>query len=388
MNYYIGVMSGTSLDGIDITLTRFSLEGDFQLIAAQTYPFSRTLHDILQQLINKQTCHLQELGEADIALGRLIGQSINEFLETQKISAKDITAIGSHGQTLFHSPNSSLPFSLQIGNADVIAEITGITTVADFRQRDIAAGGQGAPLVPAFHQSLFKSAMENRIIVNIGGISNITILPISGAVIGFDTGPGNCLLDYWTQLHTKQPYDKSGMWAASGRSNNELLHHLLDEPYFRKNAPKSTGRELFNQNWLETKLTHVSQTFANEDVQATLTEFTAITIATDINRYAQDDSAVFICGGGAHNDYLLNRLQAYLSSNTVSTTEAIGLHPDWVESCAFAWLAYRRITNQTANLVDVTGASHSVMLGAIYSSSDASYSCEDNKASTSVLLSA
>jgi len=367
MSYYIGVMSGTSLDGIDIALVQFSEADKFEFITAQTYPFTESLRDSLQQLIVNQSCHLQELGEVDIALGLLIGQSINQFLQSQQLSADRISAIGSHGQTLFHSPNNALPFSLQIGNANVIAETTGITTVADFRQRDIAAGGQGAPLVPAFHQSLFNSVSEDRVIVNIGGISNITILPTAGLVSGFDTGPGNCLLDYWIQSHLKKPYDKSGRWAQSGQCNVQLLQHFLNEAYLKQTAPKSTGRELFNQDWLATKLAGFNQTLANEDIQATLTEFTAVTIATDIIHYAPESRHIFICGGGAHNAYLLSRLQAKLSKHSISTTEAIGLHPDWVEGAAFAWLAYRRMTKQPANLPAVTGASHSTMLGAVYS---------------------
>ncbi len=368
MTYYIGVMSGTSLDGIDIAITDFSLSGEFQFIAAQTFPFPEELHSKLQQLITKPITSLQELGNIDTLLGQVIGQSINQLLVQHALNSKDIAAIGSHGQTIFHSPTGKTPFSHQIGNANVIAEITGITTVADFRQRDIAAGGQGAPLVPAFHQALFSASDEDRVIVNIGGISNLTIIPSSTdmPIIGFDTGPGNVLLDYWTQLQLNEPYDRAGQWAASGQYNNELLNLFLDEHYFKQTPPKSTGRELFNQQWFEQVNVRFNQNIAEADIQATLVELTAHTISADIKAYAASNSQVFICGGGAHNDYLLSRLQSLLDSNNVSTTELLGLHPDWVEACAFSWLAYRTMNKQTGNLPSVTGATHPVVLGAIH----------------------
>ncbi|MFW5426155.1 MAG: anhydro-N-acetylmuramic acid kinase [Methylophagaceae bacterium] len=368
MNYYIGVMSGTSLDGVDVAITTFDSSGDFQFVTAQTFPFPKQLHRKLQSLITVPQCRLQELGEVDIALGQLIGNSINDLLLSQQLSAKDIVAIGSHGQTLFHSPNGNSPFSLQIGNASVIAEITGITTVADFRQRDIAAGGQGAPLVPAFHQALFGGLNQDNVIVNIGGISNITLLPASPSevVIGFDTGPGNALLDYWTKLHLNKAYDESGQWAQSGQCNEKLLSIFLNEPYFKQDIPKSTGRELFNQAWLDNNLAKFSQKLAPADVQATLVELTALTIAEDIEAYKKSARNVFVCGGGAHNDYLLARLQSLLDNKKVSTTDDLGLHPDWVEACAFSWLAYRTINQQAGNLTAVTGAKHSVILGAIH----------------------
>ena len=369
MAYYIGVMSGTSLDGVDVAITSFDPAGDFQFVTAQTFPFPEQLHLKLQLLIANQQCSLQELGKVDVALGRLIGQSINQLLNSQNLIAKDIVAIGSHGQTLFHSPSSEFPFSLQIGNANEIAEITGITTVADFRQRDMAAGGQGAPLVPAFHQALFSSNNEERVIVNVGGISNITTLPISSVepVLGFDTGPGNVLLDYWTKLQLDKTFDESGAWAASGQFDENLLSIFLNEQYFEQTIPKSTGRELFNKTWLDNKLAEYSQELTPADVQTTLVELTARTIANDIKAYANSSSAVFICGGGSHNNYLLGRLRALLDDMDVSTTADLYLHPDWVEACAFAWLAYRTVNQKAGNLTAVTGAKYPVILGAIYS---------------------
>ncbi len=370
MSYYIGVMSGTSLDGVDIAITTFDSLGDLQFVSAQTFPFPIQLHRKLQSLIIEPQCRLQELGEVDIALGQLIGESVNQLLASQQLSKNNIVAIGSHGQTLFHSPIGEFPFSLQIGNANVIAEITGITTVADFRQRDIAAGGQGAPLVPAFHQALFGNFNQDSVIVNIGGISNITLLPASASemVIGFDTGPGNVLLDYWSRLHLNKAYDECGQWAQSGQCNEKLLSIFLDEPYFKHDIPKSTGRELFNKAWLETNLAKFSQQLAPADVQTTLVELTALSIANHIDAYKKSARNVFICGGGAHNNYLLHRLQSLLDNKKVSTTEDLGLHPDWVEACAFAWLAYRTMNQQAGNLTSVTGARHPVVLGAVYSS--------------------
>ncbi|RKZ84536.1 MAG: anhydro-N-acetylmuramic acid kinase, partial [Gammaproteobacteria bacterium] len=253
MSLYIGVMSGTSLDGIDIAIVDVTNNNKCQLIAAQTFPFPTALHDKLLALITSQQCALKELGEVDVELGQITAQAINHLLTKHQLDANNISAIGSHGQTLFHAPNSDYPFSMQIGNGNVIAEQTGITTVADFRQRDIAAGGQGAPLVPAFHSELFADDHEDRVIVNIGGISNLTLLPANKdqAVTGFDTGPGNVLLDGWIQRHQQQTYDNQGQWAASGQCNDELLTSLLDEPYFQQAIPKSTGRELFNLNWLD-----------------------------------------------------------------------------------------------------------------------------------------
>ena len=369
MSYYIGVMSGTSLDGIDVAITSFSESGsNFQFVQAKTYQFPNELYQSIKQLITEQQSSLQNLGRLNIAIGQLIGRSINALLTEQNISATDIKAIGCHGQTIFHSPVGEYPFSQQIADANTIAEITGITTVTDFRQRDIAAGGQGAPLVPAFHQALFSSCDEDRVIVNIGGISNLTFLPLSPdePILGFDTGPGNVLLDYWTQLHLEQAYDSNGQWAASGKCNNTLLSYLLDEPYFMQEIPKSTGRELFNSNWLASKIAQELADLSPADIQATLTELTALTIANDIIKYAHTCNSVFICGGGAHNQHLLNRLQNLLDTRNISTTESLGLDPDWVEACAFSWLAQRTINKKPGNLPSVTGAKRSVILGAIY----------------------
>ena len=367
-------MSGTSLDGVDVAIVDVTASNKCQLIAAQTFPFPADLYQKLLALITSQQCELKELGEVDIELGQITAQSINHLLTKHQLDAKNIAAIGSHGQTIFHAPNSSYPFSMQIGNGNVIAEQTGITTVADFRQRDIAAGGQGAPLVPAFHSELFASNQEDRVIVNIGGISNLTLLAANKnqAVIGFDTGPGNVLLDGWIQRHQQQAYDKQGQWAASGQCDDELLATLVDEPYFQQATPKSTGRELFNMKWLDNKLVKFNHRISAVDVQATLVQLTAHSIATEIKYHLDSSKTIFICGGGAHNDYLVSQIQNLLGDKKVSTTDTLGLHPDWVEACAFAWLAYKTVNKQSGNMPAVTGASHSVILGAIYASSEVS----------------
>jgi len=364
-------MSGTSLDGVDVAITEFTDNGTFHLIAARTFPLSEKLYQKLHGLIVAPHTDLKNLGNIDIALGKLIGNSINELLSEQNIKSNDVVAIGSHGQTLFHSPIDENPFSQQIGNANVISELTGITTVADFRQRDIAAGGQGAPLVPAFHQALFSADNEARVLVNIGGISNITYLPQTSVtkqkVLGFDTGPGNTLIDHWTKTQLGKSFDANGEWAATGQVSKKLLSELLNESYFTQSIPKSTGRELFNPDWLNNKLSALSIDLSAEDIQATLVELTVKSIATHIIQHANNSDSIFICGGGAHNGYMLSRLQQLLTSKRVMTTEDLGLHPDWVEASAFAWLAYRTMNKQPGNLPSVTGAKHPVVLGAIYS---------------------
>jgi anhydro-N-acetylmuramic acid kinase len=375
VNYFIGVMSGTSLDGIDVAIVDLQNNTHVELIASQTYAFEPTLKQGLKTLIERQLCDLREFGELDIVMGQAIASAVNNLLDANNLSPKIIKAIGSHGQTVFHHPEGRHPFSLQIGNANVIAEHTGITTVADFRQRDMVLGGQGAPLVPAFHKVLFEDQQQHRAIINIGGISNITVLPATNhghQVVGFDTGPGNVLLDAWYEQHQKGPYDHDGLWGATGTVNKELLDLLLNDDYFKQAIPKSTGREYFNLNWLQHKLVKFQQQLKPQDVQATLTTLTAYSIAQDIRRYASHTEAVYVCGGGAHNSALMAVLQQSLSNIAVSTTEQLGLHPDWVEACAFAWLAAQTLANKTGNLPDVTGAQQATILGGVYSSNDAS----------------
>jgi len=373
MALFIGVMSGTSLDGIDIAIIDFA-DDSMQLLAAETFPFSDSLRLDLLKLINSGRTHLQQLGQIDMALGHAYSDAILQLLSETHIKAEDINAIGCHGQTIYHAPDAAYPFSMQIGNAHVVAEKTGIDTIADFRQRDMVLGGQGAPLVPAFHQALFHDAKCNRVIANIGGIGNITVLPADSTqpVSGFDTGPGNVLLDQWYQQHHNDLYDENGQWARDGEVNQALLKLLMSDPFLRQSAPKSTGREHFNLNWLTEKLTEFDTPIKARAVQKTLLQMTANSISDAILQYAAETDEVYVCGGGAHNAVLMQALTNALPTMSVDTTAALGLAPDWVEACAFAWLAKQTIQHQTGNLPAVTGASKPTILGAVYSSNAAS----------------
>jgi anhydro-N-acetylmuramic acid kinase len=299
-------------------------------------------------------------------LGQLYTDAILALLKKTGLQAKDITAIGNHGQTVFHQPTGAAPFTTQLGDANIIAMNTGITTIADFRRKDMALGGQGAPLVPAFHQSLFQSVSSSTIVVNIGGIANISVLRPKQKVIGYDTGPGNMLMDAWCMKHRQQPYDKDAKFALLGEVCQSLLNDLLSDPYFTLVPPKSTGRELFNLPWLEKILGR--HALSSQDVQRTLCEYTALTIANEVDQYRQGDTPeLLVCGGGAHNPLLMERLQAILPDWSVMPTDAKGVDSTNMEAMAFAWLAYRRIHNLPSNLPDVTGASRAVSLGVLYS---------------------
>lgn len=355
---YIGIMSGTSLDAIDVALVEFTpamhLLGQLELAMPNEI---RSEIRALNHLSDNELARSQILSQQ---LAKLFSQGCNDLLQKLNIKLETINAIGCHGQTLRHNPVAEHGYSLQIGNGALIAELTGITTVCDFRSRDIAAGGHGAPLVPAFQKAMFASQSENRAIINIGGMANLCYLGSNGQVCGFDTGPGNVLLDSWVQKHTQQAFDKSGAWAASGKVEDALLQAFLQEPYFAKAPPKSTGRELFDQHWLENfKLEH----FAPEDVQATLLELTAFTICQSLGSFSID--AIYLCGGGAYNQALVERIQT-LSQKPCHTTEAIGGDPNYLEAMAFAWLAKRCIEGQNNNCPEATGAKGQRILGAIY----------------------
>jgi anhydro-N-acetylmuramic acid kinase len=373
MGLYIGIMSGTSLDGVDVALIDIN-QHECQLKHAKTYSFDEKLHQQLLKLIVEQESKLFDFGEIDIKLGQFIASCINQFLAEYRIEPKQVIAIGSHGQTIFHSPNSNYPFSMQIGNANEIAQLTAITTVADFRQRDIAADGQGAPLVPAYHKEVFGSEVNNRVILNIGGMSNLTIIPAdkNESVFGFDSGPGNVLMDAWIFKKKALKYDANGDWAKSGQINEPLLNSLLSEPFFRQQIPKSTGRELFNLAWLETKIDNIKSPISDEDIQATLLALTTVSIAEAIKLYAAKTTEIYLCGGGAQNKALCSQLESLLTNTIISDTEVLGIHPDWVEACAFAWLAYKNIAREEIDLTSVTGAKSPVILGATYWSNEAS----------------
>ncbi|WP_323814289.1 anhydro-N-acetylmuramic acid kinase [Cellvibrio sp. NN19] len=363
---YIGLMSGTSADAIDAALV--DLQGTPQLIAQHTLQLSTDIRHKIHGISLPGDNEIDRMGSLDIELGTLFAQASSVLLAKSGLGADQIVAIGSHGQTIRHRPPGSAEgtFTLQIGDPNLIAELTGITTVADFRRRDMAAGGQGAPLVPAFHRAIFHSSHADRAIVNIGGMANITWLPAQGNVLGFDTGPGNVLMDIWIAEHLGKSYDQDGAWAASGTVNPLLLDAFLATPYFSLPAPKSTGRESFNRAWLDEKLGAVSPNIAPNDTQATLLELTAATIAESINSLSQKPKEIFICGGGAYNSALMERLKALLPQDKLASTSALGVDPQWVEAMAFAWLAQQTINHKPGNLREVTGAKREAILGGIY----------------------
>lgn len=351
------------MDAIDAALLDFQ-DDKCQLVASYSHTFPGELKQQLQGLIQSESISLRDFGTLDVALGRAFADATNQLIQQQQIDKNEITAIGSHGQTVFHAPDNTPPFTLQIGDPNCISQFTGITTVADFRRRDVAAGGQGAPLVPAFHNQVFRSQQHNRVILNIGGIANITVLPSdqNKPIFGFDTGPGNCLLDEWSQQHLNQAYDKNGAWAATGSINNELLQQLLADDYFSLPAPKSTGREYFNQHWLKQYSTDDTPV----NIQATLTQLSIESIAKAIETHAPDCNEIYVCGGGAFNARLMQGLESRLASIKVKTTTELGIDPEWVEAAAFAWLAKQTVENKPGNIAEVTGASASLILGGIY----------------------
>jgi anhydro-N-acetylmuramic acid kinase len=370
--HYIGLMSGTSVDGIDAALVRIEDPARLDVLATHHSPYPADIRAQVQALASSPpwphaTSELQCAAELDMALGRLFAEAAVAVLQKTGLPSEVIHAIGSHGQTVRHGPGAYHPYTVQIGNPSLIAEHTGITTVADFRAHDLAAGGQGAPLVPAFHQWLFQTTDRARVIVNIGGIANITYLPADARapVIGFDTGPGNTLLDLWNEQHQGSAFDRDGNWAAGGTPSAPLLTTLLRDPYFFQPPPKSTGREHFHLQWLNRHLGALAPAPAPVDVQATLAELTAQSITHAIETLGPVDE-VYVCGGGAHNRNLMTRLGRALAPRPVADTARLALDPDWVEAVAFAWLAHRTMHGQPGNLPSVTGARRAVVLGGIY----------------------
>ena len=360
---YIGLMSGTSVDGIDAALVRFSPQPE--LLRARTFPLEASLaQDVLRLSQAQAEVHLDEFGRLDVRLGQALAQAALDLLADAGVSASAVRAIGSHGQTLRHGPSGAQPFTLQVGDANVIAERCGIDTIADFRRRDVAAGGQGAPLVPAFHAATLRSADESRAVLNIGGIANLTLLPAVGPVRGFDTGPGNGLMDAWTLRHRGHRFDRDGVFAASGRENQPLLSALLAEPWLALPPPKSTGRDLFHEGWLDSRLAGLD--LPVENVQATLARFTAITIAQALVAQMPDCARVLVCGGGVHNPVLRRMLAEELAGRPVQSTAEYGLDPDFVEAMAFAWLAREALAGRPGNLPEVTGARGLRVLGTVF----------------------
>ena len=399
---YIGMMSGTSLDGMDAVLCQFDGEENIQqplrLLASISQDFPPRLREVLLALcqpngvqeltstMGEPSSELDWFGWASKEYAEFASEVVNNLLQQSNTDVESVLAIGCHGQTVRHRPQ--MGFSLQLLDANIIAERTGISVVSDFRRRDMAVGGQGAPLVPAFHQALFATPDSTRVLLNLGGIANITVLPANASlinanpandavvnnspVIGYDTGPANLLLDAWTALHTDKDYDAGGAWAQSGQVVEPLLNQLIEHPFFARTYPKSTGREDFNLAWLQSELQKFDQAsahirYSSADVQATLTELTAMSASMQINLFikANENSSVYVCGGGALNDYLMTRLQAHLPHCKVETTASLGLNPAWVEAVAFAWLARQTLMGETGNLPAVTGASKGVVLGQV-----------------------
>lgn len=361
---YIGLMSGTSADGIDATL----IEIDDNQVSLRGYletPHNDELRAAILSLCESGNHEIDHMGELDQQLGKAFALAANALLDQHQLSAAQITAIGSHGQTIRHRPSAEHAFTLQIADPNQIAQRTGITTVADFRRRDMAAGGEGAPLAPAFHQAVFSHEAEERLIINIGGISNISHLKGASLLAGFDTGPGNALMDGWIQRHKGKTYDNNGNWASSGQVNVALLDRMMGHEYLSKATPKSTGREDFHMSWLDHLLTKVPQAPAHQDVMATLLEYTCQTIELHIRALGSQPDGIYICGGGALNAKLMHRLDEICPAQ-VSSTTALGIDPQQVEGAAFGWLAHQTLTRANGNCPVVTGAKKEVILGGVY----------------------
>lgn len=360
---YIGVMSGTSLDGVDVVLAAI----DDKMVAQQaslTWPMPIALKEAVLSICQGQPLTLSQLGQLDTLLGKLFAEAVLALMAQEQLSAKDIVAIGCHGQTIWHEPTGDAPHTLQIGDNNQIAALTGVTVVGDFRRRDIALGGQGAPLVPAFHHALLAHPIERRIVLNIGGIANISLLFPDKPVRGYDTGPGNMLMDAWIWRQLGKPYDKDAQWASGGKVVLPLLQNMLSDPYFAAPAPKSTGREYFNYGWLERQLA-IFPALDPRDVETTLVELTAVTISEQV-LLCGGCERLLVCGGGSRNPLLMARLSALLPGTEVTTTDEAGISGDDMEALAFAWLAWRTLAGLPGNLPSVTGASQASVLGAIY----------------------
>lgn len=360
---FLGLLSGTSMDGVDAALVEFDPAP--RMIASHFLALPPDLRRDLLRLAVPGADEIDTLGAADVSVARAFAQAANELLAAAGVPAARVTALGSHGQTIRHRPTRQPAFTLQIGDPNTLAALTGIPVVADFRRKDMALGGQGAPLVPAFHDAVFRAPGRDRVVLNLGGIANVTILPGDPGqpVGGFDTGPGNTLLDAWCRRHRGEPMDRDGVWAASGQAKPDLLAALLGDPFFSRVPPKSTGPEQFSLAWLDG---HLAGGASPADVQSTLVELTVEAVVREIRRHAPPTGEVFACGGGARNRFLMDRLRAKLGGITLGTTDELGVPVDWVEAVAFAWLARQRWLGLPGNLPAVTGASRPAILGGVY----------------------
>ncbi len=366
---YLGLISGTSADGIDAALVRF--EPHLEVVAAHTFVYPRDLRERAIALMNAPVVSLEDFGTLDVEIGEAFAQAALSLLKQSGIATSSVAAIGSHGQTVRHRPWLKHPFTLQIGDPNRVAEVTGIRTVADFRRRDVAAGGQGAPLVCALHAAQFSSPGEARAVLNLGGIANFSLLESGKPVRGFDTGPANCLMDLWAIRHLGHARDEGGAFARSGRVDAGLLRLLLADDYLARAIPKSTGREHFHGEWLDTRLAQYGQPLAPADVQATLIELSARSIAEALAREAPGTRRVIACGGGVHNATLMAALGVALREEVspecaLDRSDAHGLDPDFVEATAFAWLAHATLHERPGNCAEVTGAAGPRVLGAVY----------------------
>ena len=359
----IGLLSGTSRDGVDAVLVNFTRRS-MDLLHANCKPYPVAIKKTLDQLIESGQPPAEDMARLlDDSLGRFFARVAQDLAREAGMEMRDISAIGSHGQNVWHAPSGDEPVSIQLGNGGLMARNTGVRVVTNFRHADLKAGGQGAPLAPLLHRQLFYDEGEDRAIANIGGIANLTLLPASGPVTGFDCGPGNCLMDAWTMRHLQKPYDDAGSWAAKGEVDAHLLESMLRDPYFLQPPPKSTGLEHFNMGWLQRIL--AGNESGATDVQATLAEMTALTIAHSLQLNALP-KRLLVCGGGAHNTHLLGRIAAALPEVVVDTTTRYGAEPDWVEGLLFAWLARERLAGRASNTPPITGATHPVLLGDIF----------------------
>lgn len=364
---YVGLMSGTSLDAVDVALVDFSHKIP-KLVCALKHPIPGNLHQEIIRLCSPGANEIQLYGETDVAMGRLFATAVAELLKKARITAQRVIAIGSHGQTIRHTPSGSCPFTIQIGDPNTIAERTGINTIADFRRRDMAAGGQGAPLAPAFHAQFLSCAKTDRAVLNLGGIANLTLLPknTDQPITGFDTGPANLLIDYCYQRYRGGDFDPQGQWAAGGKIDELFLEQLLREPYFKLQPPKSTGRELFNPIWLDSQITQYNSKIVAQDLCATLVELVAASVSAALQSEFPHCKELLICGGGVHNCHLIDRLGQRLPGCRIKSTAELGIDPDYLEAMAFAWFASRTLQKKTSNLPAVTGARHESILGGIY----------------------
>lgn len=365
--YFIGLISGTSVDGVDAALVEFQ-DNSPRLLATHCEPLPESLRDSILALCTDRPVTLRQLGETGIETARCFADAVSHVLEKADKPATQIRAIGSHGQTIYHHPDSEQAFTLQIGDAATIAERTGIPVISDFRSADMAAGGQGAPLAPLFHQACFHNTEKHRLVLNLGGISNLSILHSDpeGPVTGFDCGPANVLMDGWIQKKHGLAFDRDGLWAASGRVNAELLEQFLSEPYFSRPFPKSTGRERFNMQWLERQLAELKQPLVDQDVQATLLELTARTVTNAVEEHSTGEAQLLACGGGAHNRQLMQRLTELLPDHDVFESGQLGISADWVEAVTFAWLARAFMEQRSVDCRRLTGAHHPCVLGALH----------------------